>query len=171
VQLFRRFPRVQLRPYEAQDIIKPADREKYSAFAQDFAVLDKELVPSFREFDSEAQRRQNWYRWMYVILIFGGSLTTILIIVQIAFLGIPGFDIAGTIVAAVLGFATALSRSFNHHGRYLNARLAAEQLRSEYFLFLGYLDKYGENHDRLRKLRERVFEIRHSGRKTYESAR
>lgn len=158
MQLFRHFP---LRYPKQSDeyIIAPADRGKYPALAGDFEVLDRELLPHFRKFDNEAQHRQYWYRLMYVILVFGGALTTILIVFQIAFLALVGFDIAGTMVASVLGAATAISRAFNHHERYLNARLVAERLRGEYFLFLGSLDEYADDQERVRKLHANVLEI------------
>jgi Protein of unknown function (DUF4231) len=160
VKLFHRFPNFHPVSKEVQHIIKPADRGKYPAFAEDFEMLDRELLPSFQEFDTEAKHRQNWYRWMYIILIFGGALTTILIIVQIAFLTVPGLDIAGTLLATAVGIAITVSRSFKHHECYLNARLAAERLRSEYFLFLGHLNQYSKEQERIQKLRDRVVEIR-----------
>src|SRR5438105_6287687 len=127
MQLFRRFPIRYPQPYQGY-IIEPADRAKYPIFAENFEVLDRELVRSFREFENLAQRRQYWYRLTYVILLLGGALTSILIIMQIAFLASPGFSFAGTIVAAVVVGATMATLSFNNHGRYLNARLAAERL-------------------------------------------
>jgi hypothetical protein len=162
VKLFKRFPTLRSLPQQMQHIIDPAKREDYPAFAEDFETLEKELMPAFREFDTIARYRQNWYRWMYMILVFGGALTTVLIILQIAFLSFSGFDIAGAIVAGALGATTALSRAFNHHERYLNARLAAERLRSEYFLFLGYLDQYSDS-KRIQRLRDRVAEIHQGG--------
>jgi len=169
VKLFKRFPNFHPLSAEEPYIVKPAARSDYPAFAEDFITLDTELMKQFRELDNEAQRRQNWYRWMYIILVLGGALTTILLIVQIAFISITGFDLAGAVLAAVLGTATAISRSFKHHEHYLNARLAAERLRSEYFLFLGHIGQYADDQHRVQNLRFRVNEIHKEG--LYEPAR
>ncbi len=131
--------------------------------------LKESLMPHFRELDNEALRRQNWYRWMYVILIFGGALVTISGIVQLAYMNIGGIGIAGAIVAALLGAVTTASRAFHHQERYLNARLAAERLRGEYFLFLGRLDLYANEQDRVQKLIQRVADIKTKGER-YGSA-
>ena len=159
MKLFKRFPNFHPLPDQEQHIITPAVRSSYPAFTEDFITLDAELMAQFRQLDNEAQRRQNWYRWMYVILVLGGALTTILLILQIAFISITGFDLAGAVLAAILGTATTISRSFKHHEHYLNARLAAERLRSEYFLFLGHLGSYADDQNSLLNIRSRVNEI------------
>lgn len=169
MQLFRRFPKLHPLPQEEQFLIPPAERSKYTAFADDFETLERELMPQFRELDNEALLRQNWHRWMYVILIFGGTLVTILGIVQLAYMNIAGIGIAGAIVAALLGVATSASQAFHHQERYLNARLAAERLRSEYFLFLGHVDPYADEQDRVQKLIQRVLDFKVKGEQ-YESA-
>lgn len=168
--LFRRFPKFQPLPREEQHIIPPGERSKYPTFAEDFETLERELMPYFRELDTEALRRQNLYRWMYVILIFGGTLATILGIVQIAFIDSAWIGIVGAILAALLGTVISLSSRFNHHEHYLNARLAAERLRSEYFMFLGQFDQYANKQDRIQKLIRLVADIKIKG-ENYESAR
>ena len=106
---------------------------------------------------------------MYVILIFGGTLATILGIVQIAFINSAWIGIVGAILAALLGTVISLSNRFNHHEHYLNARLAAERLRSEYFMFLGQFDQYANKQDRIQKLIRLVADIKIKG-ENYESA-
>ncbi len=162
MELFKRFPRFRLLR-EERPLVSPEERSNYPSFTADFATLERELMPHFYELDSEALRRQNWYRWMYIILIFGGAIATILGIAQLAFLTTAWPGIAGTVVAAGLGLATAVSQAFNHHERYLNARLAAERLRGEYFLFLGRFDQYANDQDRVQKLIRRVAEIKIEG--------
>jgi hypothetical protein len=163
MQLFRRFPKLHPLPKEEQSLIPPDERSKYPAFAADFETLERELMPQFRILDNEALFRQNWYRSMYIILIFGGALVTILGIFQLAFINITGIGIAGSIVAAILVGATTASRAFPHQERYMNARLAAERLRGEYFLFLGHLDPYTDEQDRVQKLKQRVLDIKEKG--------
>lgn len=162
IPLFKRFPSFYVARRE-DDLAKPENRQKYPAFANDFATLDQELIPFFRDFDNEALRCQNAYRGMYVILILGGTLVTILGIAQIAFIDTFWLGIAGSSVALVLGVVTTVSSRFNHQKRYLTARLAAERLRAEYFLFLGRFDPYAHDQDRIRQLRKRVADIKVKG--------
>ena len=162
IPLFKRFPVYHVARRE-DDLVKPEKRNTYPAFANDFATLDQELIPFFRDFDNEALRSQNAYRGMYVILILGGAFVTILGIAQIAFIDTSWLGIAGSGMALVLGVVTTVSSRFNHQKRYLNARLAAERLRGEYFLFLGRFDPYVHDQDRIRRLRKRVADIKVEG--------
>jgi len=162
IPLFKRFPTFHLAMRE-DDLVKPEKRNAYPAFADDFETLENELIPIFRDFDNEALRSQNAYRGMYVILILGGALVTILGIAQIAFIDTSGIGILGSIVALVLGVVTTISSRFKHQKRYLNARLAAERLRGEYFLFLGRCDPYAADQDRIQKLKKCVADIKTKG--------
>lgn len=162
IPLFKRFPVVHPMRRE-DDLVKPEKRNRYPVFADDFETLDHELIPFFRDFDNEALRSQNAYRGMYVVLILGGALVTILGIAQIAFSDTSGIGIAGSVVALVLGVVTTLSSRFNHQKRYLNARLSAERLRGEYFLFLGRFEPYANDQERLQKLKKRVAAIKAEG--------
>ena len=161
ISLFKRFPTFHVAMNE-DDLVKPEKRNKYPAFADDFKTLDKELMPIFRDFDHEALRSQNTYRGMYVFLILGGALVTIVGIVQIAFIDTTWIGIVGSVVALVVGVVTSLLSRFNYQKRYLNARLTAERLRSEYFLFLGRFDHY-DDQDRVRKLKRRVADLKAQG--------
>lgn len=167
MDLFKRFPKF-FPPTGEQDFIPPDKRDNYPAFAEDFAFLDRELMPSFRELDGQALRRQNAYRWMYVILIFGGSLTSILGIVQLM-INDDWVAVTGAIVAALLGVGSLLLRSFHYQERFLDARLAAEALRCEYFRFLGHLAPYTVEPQREMMLMQRVAEIK-MGEKSYAEA-
>lgn len=158
--LFNRFPKFNPLPGEVQHIIPPQDRGKYPTFATDFDILDNELMPAFRELDNEAISQQNRYRWTYIILIFGGSLATILGILQIAFQDAVWLSITIAIVAAILVGTTTASRSFNHQERYMDGRLAAEKLRGAYFLFLGRYPPYEHDQDRVQHLRRYVKDIK-----------
>lgn len=168
MELFRRFPKLRPLPREKQYLIPLQEQSKYSGFKEDFETLERELMPHFRELDNEALGGQNGYRWTYIILIFGGAFVTIFGIFQIA-IQAPGLAIAGAIVAVALGAATTVAQTFNHQARYLNARLAAERLRSEYFLFLGHLGEYSNEQDRVQKLIQRVADIKAKG-EHHESA-
>jgi len=162
IPLLKRFPMFHLARRE-DDLVKPEKRNKYLTFADDFATLDKELIPFFRDFDNEALHSQNAYRGMYVILILGSALVTILAIAQIMFFDTSWPGITGSILALVLGIVTTVSSRFNYQKRYLNARLRAERLRSEYFLFLAQIDQYAPDQDRIRNLRKSVADIKAEG--------
>lgn len=156
VVLFKHFPKLRPLAKEEQHLVPPRERGNYASFAADFDTLDNILMPAFRELDNEAVLQQNRYRWTYIILIFGGSLATIFGIVQIAF---QSFDWPGyveALIAAILVGSTAVSRSFNNHERYLDTRLAAEQLRSTYFLFLGHYHPFDKAQNRAERLRRQV---------------
>jgi len=71
--------------------------------------------------------------------------------------------IVGAVIAALLAFATAMLERFKDHESYLNARLAAERLRTEYFLFLGRRGQYEDEHDRVRNLIQQVVDIKTQG--------
>ena len=162
MDLFKRFPKI-YPSFSERDLIPDEKKSAYPAFMQDFAFLKRELLPAFYQLDREAQYRQNAYRWMYVILIFGGSLTTILGIIQLVVADI-WVGIAGAIVAALLGAITLYSHALNHQERYLNARLSAELLRSEYFIFLGRCaPHYNDKPQREANLIARVTEIKLRG--------
>ncbi|HWS83366.1 MAG TPA: DUF4231 domain-containing protein [Ktedonobacteraceae bacterium] len=163
MELFRRFPTFQPLPREQQQLVPPDKRMLYSAFSKDFETLDRELMPSFRELDNEALSGQNRYRWMYVILIFGGAAVTVLGIFQLAFITMSWIGIIEAIVAGVVALATIVLQTFKDHERYLNARLATERLRSEYFLFLGQCEPYANEQERTRNLIHSVADIKAKG--------
>lgn len=157
LELFRRLPRSH--PLPSEEIISSEERSKHPAFASEFAILQDTLMPAFHELDNEALDCQNRYRSMYLILIVGSMLATILIVFQISFLAATWLDIIGTIIALILTIATSVLQAFKYQERYYNARLGAERLRSEYFLFLGHLGQY-ENSDRAQQLERRIIQIR-----------
>jgi len=162
VDLFKRFPKFRPLAQGSEPLIPTEEQEKYAVFAEDFSILDKVLVPAYVKLDQEAIVRQNAYRWMYVILIFGGALATILGVVRLTF-DIGAIGLAGAIAAGIVGCISFALRTLHYHGRYLNARLAAEQLRGEYFLFLGRVGPYNDEATRLAYLKNRVASIKHEG--------
>lgn len=154
MDLFKQRPRLRPLPKELEPLIE--DTTRYPALQADFQILEDILVPSYHKYDREAIRLQNAHWWTYIILIAGGAIATILGILQLA-ISVEGIGIAGAIVAALLGSTTLALNAFHYQERYMSNRLVAEELRGEYFLFLGHLDEYkvtGE--ERIERLRERV---------------
>lgn len=160
MELFKRLPRFRPLLRAEEEIIPPEEQNNYPDFASDFTTLQNVLLPTFREVDNEALRSQNLYRWIYIILILGGALVTIVAILQIAFLNYSWIAFIGTAIATMLAVATGFLQSFKYQERYFNARLGAERLRSEYFLFLSYSGLYANDQDRVQKLEQRIIEIR-----------
>ena len=117
-------------------------------------------LPAFRDLDNEALQSQNLYRWMYIILILGGALVTIVAILQIAFFNASWIALIGSAIATILAVATAFLQSFRYQERYFNTRLGAERLRSEYFLFLSSSGLYANTQDRMQKLEQRILDIK-----------
>ncbi|GAC1398064.1 MAG: hypothetical protein NVS4B12_06600 [Ktedonobacteraceae bacterium] len=162
--VFKRFPKLHPLPKEEKHLVPPNERRKYPSFDADFVTLDEILMPAFRELDNEALLQQSRYRWAYIILIFGGSLATIFGIVQIAFQNIDWPGIVEAVIATILVITTTASRSFNNQELYLDKRLAAEQLRSTYFLFLGHYPPYEDEPIRAEHLRRQVEVIKRRAR-------
>ena len=158
--VFKRFPKLRLSLQQNQHIVPPDKRNNYPSFTADFVILDEILMPVFHGLDNEATKQQNSYRWIYIILIFGGSLATIFAIVQLAFQSIEWPGYVEAIIAAVLVGNTAITRSFNNHERYLDTRLAAEQLRSMYFLFLRRYSPFENEQTRKDHLQREVDAIK-----------
>lgn len=159
MDLFNRRPRFRPLPKELSPIVE--NQSMYPALAADFKILDDVLVPSYHKLDREAITLQNSHWWTYVILIAGGTIATILGILQLA-IDVEGIGITGALVAAFLGCTTLALHSFRYQERYMNSRLAAEDLRGEYFLFLGHLGEYqgGATQERIETLKEHVRTIR-----------
>lgn len=162
MDLFKQFPRFRPLASRAEPLVPASELEKYPTFANDFRILDEVLIPVYVTLNEEAMTQQNLYRWMYIFLIFGGALATILGIIRLAF-DVEVIGLAGAIVAATLGCISLALRSLPYHKRYLNARLAAEQLRGEYFLFLGRVGPYADESQRRAHLKQRVLLIKHEG--------
>jgi hypothetical protein len=161
--LFKRFPRLRWQPPEKpQQIISLADQARYPAFAEDFAVLEQELMPAYRILSNEAARGQNQFHLEQVTLILGGALVTALGALQVTLAALfhaslwPG--VAEAVLAAVLAGVAQYTRISKAQRRYFGSRRQAEALRGEYFLFLGHLPPY-DSEQRQQRLREQVYKI------------
>ena len=157
--LFKRLPQLRWKPPEDQEIIPLDARKHCPELATDFDTLAKELMPHFRELDAKALRLQNEFRLEQVLLILGGTLATILGVLQ-ASLGAVWSGIIESVLAAVLSAIAMRAKTMRAQQGYFTERLKAEKLRAEYFLFLGRIGNYAEGPERLAQLIRRVAEIR-----------
>ena len=145
--LLKRFPKLRA-PSGSDPVIPREARDDYpgrGAFpqlAEDFTVLDREVVPAFTEYDKTALRDQNRYRRQQVLIILGAALVAGLGGLQAVF---PHQRWPG-IVLAVLGLAlastSALVKERASLACYLSARVRAERLRALHFEYLSETGQY-----------------------------
>jgi hypothetical protein len=156
-------PRIRWRPGERQPLVPQSAREASPALAEDFEVLDRELLPTFYELDEAALRAQNAFRRTQLFIIFGGLAAASLGAAQAALGGgVTSIGVAEALVAGALATTTTYARGRRTQAEYFTARLKAERLRGEYFLFLGRIDPYDDDAadaDRVHILREQVAAI------------
>lgn len=157
--LFKRLPKLRWKPPEKEELVPIEAQARRPDLAADFATLESELMPYFRELDANALRLQNQFRLRQVTLIFGGALATILGALH-ANLASAWIGISETVLAAVLSGVAVRSLTARAHERYSSDRLKAEKLRSEYFLFLGRIGTYLDERERLPQLIRRVGEVK-----------
>jgi hypothetical protein len=161
-QFLKRLPRLRWRPQRRDPLVEPDLRSSAPELAADFDVLSDELVPLFDELDEGALQAQNDFRLSRLLVILGGATATALGAVQSAMGGgAAGIGIAGAVVAGVLAGMVAYLRGSEPQQEYFTARLKAERLRGEYFLFLGRITPYDveDAEERRRRLHRRIVEI------------
>lgn len=171
MQLFRRLPTLRWRAKKDEHLVPPAVRANYPSLADDFFLLEQELVPHFRTLDNEALRAQNRFRLEQVVIIFGGALATALGAVQVALINTVWSGIVEAVLTIILAAIAQRARAWNAQNRYFTNRLAAETLRSVYFKFLGRLGPYANENSRVPNLIRHVAEVRAKAREeVYERA-
>ena len=159
VTLLNRLPALRWRPQQNQQIVAPADQAVYPLLAEDFAFLEREIMPHFRQLDNEALRRQNQFRLEQLTLIFGGALASALGAFHVAFADATWLGVLEAALGLLLVAISRRAQRFNAQETYLTQRLKAELLRGEYFLYLGRLGLYADPQQRGQQLVRRVKEI------------
>jgi hypothetical protein len=167
--LLRRFPRLFPQPPEDEPwpgdraLVPPESLTNYQTLKTDIAVWTKQLEPRFRKLDHRSQILQNQFWRQRVMLIAGGLLATSLATVQAA-LGGGNVYLAASqaVLTGLLAGLTVLIRSRRAQRGYLSARLRAEQIKSEFFLFLARAGDYAEG-DRVARLEREVDDIETGG--------
>ncbi len=140
-------------------VVHQEQPEQYPALATDLRVWLDELEPRFRRLDHQAQILQNQFWRQNLTLIVGGLVATCLGAVQAAVGGgIVGLAVAQAVLTGLLAGLTVLIRSRRAQQGYLTARLRAERIKSEFFLFLGKAGDYGAD-DRVARIRQQVDDI------------
>ncbi len=157
--LFKWLPKARWRDKQGEEIISHDDQLKYPEFDEDFAFLERELLPHFRRLDNEALCAQNEFRREQILLIMGGALVTILGVLQLANLDVPYWGAMEAGLAAVTASVALHSADLAAQRRYFTSRLKAEALRGEYFQYLGRIGRYAHDVSREAALLDRVVEI------------
>jgi hypothetical protein len=157
--LLARLPKVPWRPAPDWPVV-PAERAGYETLAADLSFWDHELETRFRRLDHQAQRLQNRFLFLSLVLIFGSVAATILGAIQAAVGGgNVWLAVFGSLLSGLLVGVAVLVRDRRSLRGYLNARLKAERIKSEYFLFLAGVGAYASEQDRARRLADRIAEV------------
>jgi hypothetical protein len=165
--LIARFPRLFWRPAEDASwdidadwpVVTPQSLADYPRLGTDLRVWPDQLEPRFRQYDHRAQILQNRFWRQRVLLIGGGLLATSLATIQAAWGG--GHVWVAVIQAVLTGLLAGLAvllRSRRAQYGYLSARLKAEQIKSEFYLFLARAGDYAHD-DRMARLCQAVDDI------------
>jgi Protein of unknown function (DUF4231) len=160
--LLARLPKLLWRPGKDWPVV-PKERAAYGTLDADLAIWDRAFEGRFRDLDHRALRLQNRFWLLHLLLIFGSASASILGAVQ-ASIGSGNVWLAtfGAVLSGLLAGVAVLIRDRPAQRAYLNARLKAERIKSEYFLFLARVGDYAADPERLRILEERVVEIEHA---------
>jgi hypothetical protein len=143
--LLRRLPLLRWKRPEAYPLVASDAQARFPTLRDDFALLEGELMPTFRVHDTAALEAQNRFRLLQLLLIAGGMLATVLGTIQAALHGGNiALGIAEALLAGLLAPLAVSARSGRSHRRYLTSRLKAERLRSEYFVFLVRAGEYAQ---------------------------
>ncbi|HEX6526159.1 MAG TPA: DUF4231 domain-containing protein [Streptosporangiaceae bacterium] len=147
-------------PWSEDWPVLPEDAdERYPQLVPDFQIWRNKLERPFRRLDHEAQLLQHQFWRQQVTLIVGGLLVTALGAYQAASGGgNKGTAAAQAVLAGLLTGLAALARARRAQQGYLTARLKAERIKSEFFLFMGRVGAYAEA-DREGRLEQRVEDI------------
>jgi Protein of unknown function (DUF4231) len=148
------------KPWPDDWLVLPQDAaERYPQLESDFQLWRDELEQPFRRLDHDAQLLQQQFWRQQVTLILGGLLATVLGAVQAANGGgNRGVAAAQAALTGLLTGLTALVRGRRAQQGYLTARLKAERIKSEFFLFLARVGAYA-GADRNQRLRQQVEDI------------
>lgn len=130
--------------------------QDYPVLAPDLAFWYDNLESRFRRLDHQAQILQNQFWRQNVALIIGGLAATTLGAVQTAVGGhVAGLAIGQAVLTGILVGLAVLIRSRRAQQGYFTTRLKAEQIKTEFFLFLAQAGDYSDG-DRHRLLLERA---------------
>jgi hypothetical protein len=140
-------------------VIPNAADDRYPLLAADLRLWREELEAPFRRLDHEAQLLEHQFWRQRTTLILGGLLATTLGAFQAARGGGNEYVAAAqAVVTGLLTRVTALVSGRRAQQRYLTARLKAERIKSEFFLYVARVGDY-VGADPAQRLRDHVQDI------------
>lgn len=156
-QLIYRWPRLRYTRGSSHPLVPGEVAARHPDLAQEFKAITDTVFPRYEKFDQDALQHQNSYRRQQIYLIVFGLLAT-------AAGGLQAIDdslktplgVAEALFGVVLFLLARKLRSAGEQRRYVQARLAAERLRGEGFLYLTRVGPYRADGDREALLRTRV---------------
>ena len=165
--LLYRFPRLgRDRPEDADwldddwPVVQPSHPEEFPELADDLTLWLEQVKDRHRQLDHRALNLQNRFWRQHVALIGGGLVATSLGAVQAAMGGGEEWLAAlQAVLTGMLAGLTVLVRSRRAQQGYLTARLKAERIKSEFFLFLARAGDYAAVASPQSKLQEQVEDI------------
>ena len=147
-------------------VLRVGAEARYPCLASDFRLWAEACEQRFRRLDHEAQVRQHQFWRQQVTLLLGGLVATALGAYQAARGGGNlSVALAQALVTGLLTALTAYARARRAQQAYLTARLKAERIKSEFFLFLARAGAYAETdpEDRLRQQVEQIADAEEVG--------
>jgi len=155
------FPRLRFRPASPPHPLTRSAVSRYPSLQPRLTEADKVIYPAYASCDEDAQAEQNRYRWLVVLSILGGLLTTTFGAVQAWLQSVAWPGIVVVTLGAATSAVTMVARRQGSLDNYLTARIRAERLRSLYFQYLAKPPESSEaiHRQQLRELEERAAEI------------
>jgi hypothetical protein len=147
--LIARLPKLWWTPGEDWPVVpSKSKRTPYPTLGTDLALWDGRLEQRFRDLDHLALKLQNRFWRLQLTLIFGSAVASILGAIQAATGGgHTWLAVAGAVLGGLLAGVSVLVRDRRAQRGYLTARLKAERIKSEYFLFLARAGEYRDDAD------------------------
>ena len=140
-------------------VVRSEQLSQYPTLAEDLTLWVEQLEPRFRRLDHGARVLQNQFWRQHVGLILGGLMATALGTIQAANGGgVEWLAAAQAVLTGLLAGLTVLVRSRRAQHGYLDARLKAERMKSEFYLFLARAGAYAGN-DRVETLRAQIDDV------------
>jgi hypothetical protein len=153
-------------PARLKEYLDHADPNTAAHIRENMDILERDLLPFFRDHDYEASRRQNQYRLFQLGFILLATLATLIGSLQaLSFNGspssVPFWSFLETVIALLATFLATVAGREPPLPLWLTNRRRAESLRREYFRFLMDLPPYDklESYHREQLLAHRAADI------------
>jgi hypothetical protein len=132
---------------QLNNFLSQANPEAAQKIRDDLAVLERELLPLFRDRDYHASLKQNQYRLIQITFIVLATIATLIgsfqaLALNISSQYVPFWAFLETLVALVATYLATISSREPPLPEWLENRRRAESLRREYFRYLMDMPPY-----------------------------